>query len=96
MFHNTAYAIPSGYDARKPVKTLKPLVYTRLSSFLVIVLELRNFSHFKSESDERKQKIVVWGEVRGKLSFLEKNARMPFLVSLFGATIFLGCISILI
>lgn len=59
MFHNTAYAIPSGYDARKPVKTLKPLVYTRLSSFLVIVLELRNFSHFKSESAERKQKIVV-------------------------------------
>lgn len=61
MFHATAYPIPSGYDARKLVKTLKPLVYTMQPSFLVLFLELRNFPHFKSESIERKQKTVDWG-----------------------------------
>lgn len=88
MFSNTAYPTPSGYDARKRVKTLKPLVYMMLSTFLAILLKLRNLSHFKFVSAERKQKIVGIGGWR-ELSFPEKNTRMSFLVFvLFGYYLF--------
>jgi len=89
MFHNTAYPIPSGYDARKPVKTLEPLVYMMLSSFLAILLKLRNCSHFQCESAERKQKAVdLGGGVGGNYLSLKKYKNIFAGFSLFGYSLF--------
>lgn len=93
MFSNTAYPVPSGYDARKHVKTLKPLIYMMLPTFLAILLKLRSLSHFKFVSTERKQKIVDTDGWR-ELSFPEKTQECLFWFSIFLVTLCLGCTSI--
>lgn len=85
-FSYTAYPVPSGYDARKHVKTLKPLVYMMLPTFLAILLKLRSLSHFKFVSAERKQKIVDIDGWRA-LSFPEKTQECLFWFSFFLVTV---------